>query len=149
MSSDISPGAAFDDYVLVHCPKCGHRAVVDAKSGYPRLTCGACGFVKEAEPRELGSINPRTALAVYGSGNTYFGAPLWLETECCGGNRLWALNEAHLEYLDAFVRSAQRSHDFPSVSGNRQLADKFPSWMVKAKHREEVLKSLDRLRATL
>ena len=149
MSNAVSPGAAFDDHVLVHCPKCDHRGVVDTKSGHLRITCGACGFVKEAHAPQLEAVEPRTALAVYSNGDTYFEAPLWLETECCGGKRLWALNEAHLEYLDAFVRSVQRSREFPSVSGNRQLADKLPSWLVASKHREEVLRALDRLRARL
>ena len=77
------------------------------------------------------------------------GARLWLETNCRGGHRLWALNARHLEYLAAFVRSKDRTREFPSLSGSRQLADKLPVWMVEAKHRDEVLRALDGLRATL
>jgi hypothetical protein len=78
-----------------------------------------------------------------------FDARLWLETECCGGHRLWALNERHLDYLTAFVASTDRTREFPSPPGNRQIADKLPVWLVEAKHRGEVLRALDRLRATL
>jgi len=107
--------------------------------------------LKETQPRSAAArpINPRSALAVYDSGNTLFGAGLWLETECCGGRRLWALNERHLSYLGAFVGSTDRSREFPSPPGNRQLADKLPKWMIEAKHRDEVLRALDRLRMTL
>ena len=145
-----SPHAAFDDHVLVHCPKCDEAATIDARSGAVRVTCTACGYVKEVQPRSAAlRLIPLSALTVYNSGNTILGARLWLETECCGGHRLWALNERHLDYLHAFVRSNDRTGEFPSPPGNRQLADKLPAWMVEAKHRGEVLRALDRLRTTL
>ena len=78
-----------------------------------------------------------------------FGAALWLVTECCGGNRLWALNERHLEYLADYVAEKQREREFPSPPGSRQLAYKLPKWMKLAKNRDEVLRTIDRLRATL
>jgi hypothetical protein len=139
------------DHVLVHCPRCNERATIDRRSGVLRITCLSCGFINE----ERGSRSEETrlsrqwALHVYNSGDTLFNAPLWLETNCCGGHRLWALNAHHLEYLAAFVRSKDRTREFPSLLGSRQLADKLPVWMVEAKHRNEVLRALDRLRATL
>jgi len=51
---------------------------------------------------------------------------LWLVTECCGGNVLWALNEPHLDYLERFASSTKRDRDFPSLPGNRGLAYKLP-----------------------
>ena len=78
-----------------------------------------------------------------------FGAALWLEAECCGGNQLWALNEVHLDYLEPYVAETQREREFPSPSGNRQLAYKLPRWMKLAKNRDEVLRTIDRLRTTL
>jgi len=147
----VEPGEAFDDHVLVHCPECDARAVVDARSGFVRLTCPSCGFVKETQPRSAASrpLIPHSLLAVYNDGNSMFGERLWLETTCCGGHRLWALNERHLEYVERFVRSKDRTREFPSLPGNRQLADKLPAWMVSAKHRDEVLSSIARLRQTL
>ena len=115
---EVPPDAAFDDHVLVHCPSCNARARVDSRSGFSRVTCPSCGFVKESQPRSAASrpINQLSALAVYNSGNTLFGAPLWLETECCGGRRLWALSEHHLSYLGAFVSSTNRSEGVPEPS---------------------------------
>jgi hypothetical protein len=132
------------DYVLVHCPKCDDRATIDGRSGTMRLTCTQCGLVRDARVP-----GPRSALRVYGSGNSIFGAPLWLETECCGGNRLWALNEEHLDYLTAFVGERQRTRAFPSRPGDRQLGDYLPGWMKRRKHREEVVAALGRLRSRL
>ena len=139
------------DHVLVHCPRCTKRSTIDRRSGVLRITCLACGFINEERgqrPEET-RLSRRWALNVYNSGDTLFGARLWLETNCCGGHRLWALNARHLEYLAAFVRSKDRTREFPSLSGSRQLADKLPVWMVEAKHRDEVLRALDGLRATL
>ena len=70
---------------------------------------------------------------------------LWFVTACLG-EQLWALDEAHLEYSLAFVESRNRTADFPSLPGNRQLADKFPAWMVSAKHRDQVARELRRMR---
>jgi hypothetical protein len=78
-----------------------------------------------------------------------FDAPLWLETECCGGKRLWALNRSHLDYLAGYVAETQREREFPSPPGKRQLASKLPKWMKLAKDREEILRAIDRLRTTL
>lgn len=83
----VEPAAAYDDHVLVHCPRCDARAVIDAHSGFVRLTCPICGLVKETQPKRAasGPLYPRSLLAVYNSGNSMFGERLWLETTCCGG----------------------------------------------------------------
>ena len=85
----------------------------------------------------------------YNDGGSLFGERLWLETTCCGEHRLWALNVQHLDYIERFVLSTNRDAKFPSLSGNRQLSDKFPAWMTSNKHRSEIARSLRRLRATL
>ena len=89
------------------------------------------------------------ALETYDAGAPPFGARLWLEAECCGGKRLWALNGEHLEYLSAYVAEMQREREFPSPPGNRQLAYKLPRWMKLAKNRDEIIRVIDRLRLTL
>jgi phage FluMu protein Com len=148
---ELAPEDAYDDHVLVHCPKCDRLATIGSRSGYLRITCPWCAFAQELRPRsEAGRpLSLSSALAVYNDGNSLFGARLWLETECCGGQRLWALNERHLEYLEAFVRSTDRTREFPSDLSARQLGERLPTWMVTAKHRDEVLRKLDQLRATL
>jgi hypothetical protein len=108
-------------------------------------------FIRQSipQPRRRFDQRPVPSLEAYNEARAPFGAPLWLETECCGGKRLWALNERHLDYIERFVRSSNRDRDFPSVAGRRQLADKFPAWLTSRKHREEVIKAIQRLRSTL
>src|SRR5690349_11220065 len=143
MEAPVSKWATFDDHVLVHCPKCDQRASINAPSGFARLTCSSCGYVQETKRKEaIGRISPFNVRAVYGSRSTLFGARLWLATDCCGGKRLWALNRHHLDYLESFVASTQRRRDFPRTPDGEPvtLAERLPEWMIKAKHRDEVLK---------
>jgi hypothetical protein len=143
VATRVEPSAAFDDHVLVHCPRCDACAIIDERL---RLTCASCGFTK-GETSAL--LIPRSLLAVYNDGNSLFGERLWLATECCGGKPLWALNQRHLDYLEGFVRSRDRDREFPSVPGDRQLADKLPAWLTSQKHRDEVLRAIRRLREKL
>jgi hypothetical protein len=118
-----------DPYDLVHCPACDRRATIRYDPPDTRLTCGCCGYAK--------------------AGLSVPDARLWLETECCGGHRLWAWNERHLDYIERFVTSKDRDREFPSPPGARQLSDKFPAWLVSRKHRDEVTRAIHRLRSTL
>lgn len=68
---------------------------------------------------------------------------------CCGGELLWADNERHLDYLEAFVASTDRGNDFPSPPGARGLSYKLPAWMQTAGHREEILRVIRRMRKDL
>ena len=74
-----------------------------------------------------------------------FGVPLWLRAECCGGQLLWANNEAHLDYLESYVGATLRERP----DGPSGLSWYLPAWMKQAKHRDEVLRALGRLRASL
>ena len=147
MEARVQREAAFDDHVLVHCPKCDACATVDAASGLVRLTCSACGYVQEARYGPYSGVNLRD---LGGYARYPIGARLWLETQCCG-RRLWALNRRHLDYLESFVASTQRRRDFPRTPNGEPvtLAERLPEWMITAKHRDEVLKGLGRLRARL
>lgn len=146
----VDPAAAYDDDVLVHCPKCDRRAAVRRHGGDLRLTCGHCGYAA-TPPQSRRHFEPRpdASLEAYNEGRLPFDARLWLETVCCGGNRIWALNERHLDYIELFVQSKDRDGEFPSLPGRRQLADKLPAWLTSAKHRAEVVRAIQRLRATL
>jgi hypothetical protein len=75
----------------------------------------------------------------------YFGAELWLQTTCCGGQLLWARNAVHLEYLVGFIAGELREDRV----GYAPLSYKLPTWMKEAKHRDEVLRKLARMRHTL
>jgi hypothetical protein len=50
-------------------------------------------------------------------------------------------------YISDYVAELQCNREFPSPSGNRQLAYKFPKWMKLAKNRDEILRVIERLRA--
>lgn len=141
----------FLDLALVHCPSCNEKAEVRSHDGGLRLTCAHCGHSQTSEPpkRHFDPPPPNLSLFSYNVGRLPFNAPLWLETECCGGNRLWALNERHLDYLAQYVAETQREREFPSPPGYRQLATVLPTWMKLAKNRKEVLRAIGRLRATL
>jgi hypothetical protein len=139
-----------EDIALVRCPSCDARATVHWSEDGLRLACPACGHAKTAPwPRRHYERGPNMGYDAYEHGDAPFGAALWLEVECCGGNRLWALNERHIDYLQAYVAETQREREFPSPPGNRQLAYKLPKWMKLAKNRDEIIRSIERLRATL
>jgi hypothetical protein len=159
--------------VLVRCPRCGSRATVaGGERGPVRLTCQACSLVREWDgetrfaageggvvvrlPRGRGTgswLDPETGrlwareLRWPTGRDEFFGAELWLQSECCGGRLLWARNVEHLDYLRAYVAGELRE-DVPAAASKR-LSSKLPTWMKQAKHRDEVLRHLDRLRQTL
>ncbi|HEY2353761.1 MAG TPA: hypothetical protein VGH79_02515 [Gaiellaceae bacterium] len=151
MRAPVHKSCGFDDHVLVHCPKCDECATIDAYHEVVRLTCSACGY-GQRKPREGDPARFWTAdLTNWGRGYPDFGARLWLETRCCGDKTLWALNRRHLDYLEAFVTSTQRRRDFPRTPKGEPVtvAERLPAWMIKAEHRDEVLKGLERLRARI
>lgn len=87
----------FADRILVKCPRCAKCAtlsrgnVVAPGASYEhRLTCVACAFVRDDDPKGWA---PRDAK------DPYYNEPLWLATPCCG-HTLWAYNWAHLQYLE-------------------------------------------------
>jgi predicted RNA-binding Zn-ribbon protein involved in translation (DUF1610 family) len=157
----------WQDPVLVVCPTCHRRAVVRATGRRSaRLVCPSCGLARTWEGTELhvlidderiilkrgpsAWVHPTTRRGVDDCTleqgvEPRFGLPLWLRTECCGGNLLWANNEAHLDYLAAYVGARLRERrPFPTP-----LSAKLPKWLKSAKHRDEVLRHIDRLRSTL
>lgn len=79
----------------------------------------------------------------------YFHIPLWLQTPCCG-EVLWAYNEEHLAFLEAFVAAKQRTSVRDEYGwSNRSLMNRLPLWVKQAKNCDEVLRGLGRLREKL
>ncbi len=71
----------------------------------------------------------------------------WLRTPCCG-HVLWATCPQGLELLAAFVASPLRErlrHNWP----DRELLAGLPRWLIVARHRDEVLRAIDRLKRML
>lgn len=72
----------------------------------------------------------------------FFALPLWLQTPCCG-HTLWALNLEHLDVLEAYIRAQLREKNPNSAY---TMLEVLPRWMKSAKHRDEVLRAISRLR---
>lgn len=157
---------AWLDPVLVVCPRCAARATVRGDRSRARLVCEACGLARTWDGDHLhvlvggapmvldrgehAWVDPDTGRGVRTfvepqGADARFGAPLWLRSECCGGQLVWANNTAHLDYLEAYVMARLRE-DTP---GPAPLSAKLPAWMKSAKNREEVSKHLSRLRRRL
>lgn len=129
---------SFIDEMLVVCPRCSgcaRVAVIGANALFaPRkLTCAACGYSSTWEGTR---VMRRDGV------DDYFNLPLWIQMRCCG-QRLWAYNWRHLDYIEEYVRALQRGRD-----GRRSLATKLPPWMKSAHNREQVLACIEKLRTT-
>ncbi|MGI5505271.1 TFIIB-type zinc ribbon-containing protein [Lentzea sp. CA-135723] len=117
--------------VLVGCPSCGACAVVVGD----RLVCAAC-----AHARPYRRVWCWDAAAVV--------PDLWLTTSCAG-RTLWALNGVHLDLLQSYVGAALREDPLPSSVRRMTVLAKLPAWLKAAKHRDEVLRGLHRLRSAV
>ncbi|BCJ48340.1 hypothetical protein GCM10010168_77340 [Actinoplanes ianthinogenes] len=134
---------AADDIEVV-CPRCAARALVvpqrvDGTSvlSWPRrLICTSCA--------STASWSPRGQASHWGAPvDPFFQLPLWLQADCCG-RTLWAFNEAHLTLLHDYVAAhlRERARADPGLT----LVARLPRWVKAAKHRDEVLRTITRLR---
>ncbi|MBB1159030.1 hypothetical protein [Amycolatopsis dendrobii] len=141
--------------VLVRCPRCAHCAKVVVKPGTPttehpvrsprRLACGRCGCVRDArDPVQLGPASPGIVR------DPFLRQPLWLQTDF-DGQVLWAYNERHLDYLEAYV-AARLREGYLTANHARiwmAMADRLPTWLKAANNRERILRSIARMRTSL
>jgi len=152
---------AWQSPVEVVCPRCGSRATVRENDVGYRLTCTRCPLAVDGGSERHVLVDGRLVVLQWKHGAWHdpavdryvsvfraregeepvFGLPLWLRTECCGGHLLWANNEEHLGYIESYVGATLRE----SVG----LSTVLPTWMKLAKNREDILRSLHRLRTTL
>jgi Zn ribbon nucleic-acid-binding protein len=132
----------FSDLFLVRCPRCDSCAKVivrNREDGVPnlfaprRLSCLQCGYTKDWEGKQI---------TQYHHADWYFGLPLWLQIPCCG-EILWAHNQKHLQFLEDFVSAEIRE------SLNGSLASKLPKWLKSAKNRDEILRTIEKLKTKL
>ena len=109
----------------VVCPRCEHRAQRIVR----RLVCTHCALDRTSASRP---------------------EALWLETDCCG-ERLFAVNERHLELLEGYLLAGLRERRRDPVQGwsNQSVTSRLPRWMKAAKNRDEVRRALLRLRERL
>ena len=139
---------------LVVCPRCQGCAIVRPRDAAPatrhrywphRLVCGHCGLVKDwaGDHRyPMSDYTPPT--------DPYLGLPLWLQTPCCG-RTLWACNPSHLAYVESYVAADLRQRRRHPAYGwsNTSLPSRLPRWLVLRKHRDEVLRAVERLKGAL
>ncbi|MEV8630727.1 hypothetical protein AB0395_03640 [Streptosporangium sp. NPDC051023] len=145
-----------DDEILVRCPRCDGLAMVVLREGGPghglfaprRLLCPACGLGRDWDGDRIGRYDAPE--------DPYFRLPLWLSSSCCGGRTLWAYGRRHLDLLEDYVAARHRERPFPSgdpgtpaSAGARSLVETLPAWIKSAKHRDEILRAVARMRATL
>lgn len=118
------------------------------------IECGNCGECATITRIETLNTLPTTRLASASCPHcgkawhlpySYSSLPLWLATSY-RGNRLWALNESHLAWLEAFISADVRED---KVGGSSALHAILPRWMTAAKNRKDVVKALAHLRLRL
>jgi len=146
----------FIDAVMVRCPDCEKPAyVVPAPGDFGgggwsqfrprRLVCGGCGLARVCSGRSLtfrwGTANPGR--------DPYFGARLWLQAETRHG-WLWAYNLEHLDLIRRYVEASVRERAPWYDTGRKMtLVARLPTWIKRAKNRDEVLRAVDRIHASL
>jgi hypothetical protein len=146
------------DEILVRCPRCDGRALIPpprdgAGRGVfapRRLLCPACGHGRDWEGDRVGRYDEPE--------DPYFRLPLWLQWPCCG-RTLWAYGRRHLDLLEGYVAARHRERGLsPDGSGSpvrrdrgasRTLVEALPAWIKSAKHRDEILRAVARVRAIL
>lgn len=74
---------------------------------------------------------------------------LWLSTRTRHGE-VWAYNLEHLDVLRRFVAASLRERD-PWYEHGRKMTyiARLPAWIKSAKNRTEVLRAIDRMRASV
>ncbi|KUL44115.1 hypothetical protein [Streptomyces regalis] len=134
----------FTDSVLVRCQRCEeiahyerHPAVAPDAHGasYPqrRLVCRSCGLTRNSS----------------GAGGRCANPVLWLQTETRHGV-VWAYNLEHLDLLRRFVAASLRERP-PWYEHGRKMTyvARLPAWIKRAKNRDEVLRAIARIRASV
>ncbi|MEH1943054.1 MAG: hypothetical protein V7L01_22920 [Nostoc sp.] len=149
----------FEEEILVRCPQCDCPAKIltvkseqSSLSSIKRITCQHCSYTKQ-QPKDG---KRKAALLLWQNNSSYgildhfFGLPLWLQTSCCG-QVLWAYNEAHLNFLESYVRSRLRERLPDNTLGwhNGSLASRLPRWIKLTQHREKVLHKIQQLKHRL
>ncbi|CAM5672541.1 hypothetical protein SAVIM338S_07071 [Streptomyces avidinii] len=142
--------------VLVRCPGCEKVAHVgtapDPAGAHDqdpfarrRLVCRSCGTAKERDRGGPALHRDRYEPAT----DPYFGVPLWLQTETRHG-WVWAYNLEHLDLIGRFVRAPLRE-GIPWHDHGRKMTvvARLPAWMQQAGNRDEVLRAIARIHASL
>lgn len=142
--------------IMVRCPGCEKAARVipapeDSDRGGRllfrprRLVCRGCGLTRAWSGRLVilprGTAQPAT--------DPYFGVPLWLQAETRHG-WLWAYNREHLDLIRRFVQAPMRERaPWYDTGPKLTLVARLPAWIKRAKNRDEILRAVSRIQASL
>ncbi|MGW1748981.1 hypothetical protein ACWCRD_25880 [Streptomyces sp. NPDC002092] len=141
----------FAGSALVRCPRCERVAHFERRPGraadargrtYPerRLVCRSCG---------LSRIDTGPHCTARRPGQGCCRPALWLRAETRHGE-LWAYNLEHLDLIRRFVAADLRERAPWYHTGRKMtLVARLPAWIKSAKNRTEVLRAIDRLRASV
>ncbi|WP_225095138.1 hypothetical protein [Streptomyces sp. CoH27] len=143
----------FLDSILVRCPRCDHLARVRRQPHAEerplfaprRLVCPSCGLMRAWAGRGIGLWAGSRGPAE----DPYLRARLWLQRETRHG-WLWAYDLGHLDLIRRYVDAGLRERAGWYDTGQKMtLVARLPTWIKSAKHRDEVLRTVDRIRASV
>lgn len=143
-------GLAWRDPVYVACPRCEGRATVRSPDRCTaRMVCAFCALTRDwsndrlfvlvdGHPVELRRdhgawMNAKTGQYVQRyetpqGQDPRFGVLLWLRIGFCGGQLLWANNQDHLAYLEAYVGAGLRERPEGGSMRRFGLTAYFGAW---------------------
>ena len=146
---------AFAKNVLVVCPNCAGKALVQADSlddpkpqiSEVKIVCAACGYNKTLEniSKRKDDKQKRGHVLIFGAPlDPFFHLPVWLQADFAG-EALWAYNLAHLDFLAEHVGAKLRERNGLKFNV-KSIGARLPRWMTSAGNREAVLKAIEKLR---
>jgi hypothetical protein len=119
---------------IIMCPDCDRYVGTIHWYMRPRpFRCRRCGWTKEPDKRRTWKVQKRQRPT-----------RLWLEVDI-RGERLWAVNEQHLSFLEDYVAGGVRE----TGPFNSTIASRLPAWIKSGKNRDNLLRALSKLRARL
>ena len=132
-----------DDPVLVVCPKCNSKALIFPNPEH-RCVCTKCSFIKTKPDKKL-----KYGFYMDIMIDTYFGFELWLQIRCCGTS-LYAFTQRHLKFIENYIEADLRERKQDEFGWrNSSLASRLPQWIKSSKNREQLIKSIKKLKQKL
>jgi len=131
-------------YVSVKCRECHQpltrRAEVSGEWAKLKMKCENCGDVCEYVATLSKQLKKDGLMC-----DPIFGLKLWLQ-QPFGDELFWAYHYEHLQLLEQYVRAKLRERGINNKgSKNSLMFSRLPSFITKARNREEVLKMIHAL----
>lgn len=126
------------------CPKCHQQAIarLNDEAKEARLQCVHCGYSKSASKCVEYAEGKFAELKQ--APHFYFDVDLWF-SHSVKGDKFWAYNLAHLQYLEDYISAKLREHRDRT---HFTLLEKLPKFYHDAKNREALLKIIKKLKTS-